>query len=168
MHPHYRWKLDSTSVKQPSVYFHTPGHKGRLPGLSLRVRTRWRCSNADREADVPRPPARDRNADVRDGTRTEGRFQRYGAASSSQTGINVQPGINSRLRDRLSARRSMSRYLYLQRLVPSRGGCFCTKRVFPLPAKPITRYSATRSARAFGFATSRYLPHLPGHDPWPG
>uniref|UniRef100_UPI003F24223C Hint domain-containing protein n=1 Tax=Rhizobium sp. F40D2 TaxID=3453141 RepID=UPI003F24223C len=29
----------------------------------------------------------------------------------------------------------------------------------------ITRYSATRSARAFGFATSRHLHHLPGRDP---
>lgn len=38
-----------------------------------------------------------------------------------------------------------------------------------VPAKPITRYRATRGARAFGFATSRQLHHLPGHDrrrPW--
>ncbi|TCR78981.1 hypothetical protein, partial [Rhizobium sp. BK376] len=32
-------------------------------------------------------------------------------------------------------------------------------------AKPITRYSATRSARALGFAISRQLHHLLGHDP---
>ncbi|UIK14127.1 IS5 family transposase (plasmid) [Rhizobium leguminosarum] len=32
------------------------------------------------------------------------------------------------------------------------------------PANPITRYSAMKSARALGFATSRHLHHVPGHD----
>ncbi|NTF93745.1 DUF982 domain-containing protein, partial [Agrobacterium rhizogenes] len=33
------------------------------------------------------------------------------------------------------------------------------------PANPITRYSAMKSARLLGFATSRHLHHVPGHDP---
>ncbi|WP_210268651.1 hypothetical protein, partial [Rhizobium rhizogenes] len=32
------------------------------------------------------------------------------------------------------------------------------------PANPITRYSAMKSARLLGFATSRHLHHVPGHD----